>query len=198
MTEWLNKTTIPAPSKGLWNYNLQRTLGNSGAYLDGSTMNIDKGITLPKGILLDVDLSTRKVRVVKNALVVTGGTTQQPRVAKNHLFQSGDIVYCTGSAVTIQSIDKSNASYDIFNLDAVCAGAVAGAYIENASAAGANPSPKYTPNVILQENIYDVQGGEMVTAVAWIFQDVDTSWFPMAVSPYQIGKINATGRFLLY
>ena len=185
------------PPVPLWNYNLQRTLGNGGAYIDASDMNIASGVDLPIGTPLQVDLSTRHVHVVKNAYV-TGGTTTAPQVAKGHLFQANDVVFVSGAAVTISSIDTSNASYDVLNLSAACAGAIAGQYIENGNAAGASPSLEYSANAILQEAVYDIVGGEPVTAVIWIFSDVDTSRFPVPISPVQINKLNSTGRFLLF
>ena len=185
------------PQIPLWNYNLQRTLGNGGAFISSDAMNVAAGVDLPIGTPLQVDLSTRKVHVVKNALV-TGGTTSAPQVAKGHYFEAGDAVYVSGTAVTISSIDTTNASYDVLTLSGACAGAITGQYLENAVAAGASPALKYSANAILQEAVYDVEGGEPVTAVIWIFSDVDTSRFPVPISPVQIGLLNATGRFLLY
>lgn len=187
-----------SPAKALWNYNNQKTLANGGAYFDASTMNIASGVNVPIGTLLHVDLSTRKAFVVKNALIITGGTTSAPRVNKNHFFVAGDFVYCSGAAVSITSIDTSNSAYDVLTLSGACDGASAGVYLENASASGASPSLKYSPNAILGEKVYNVQGSEAITAVGWVFEDINTSFFPIAISPLQISNMNATGRFLMY
>ena len=197
MSAYFGIKDIPVPQKALWNYNFQRTLGNGGAFIPTSSMNITAGVTLPIGTLLEVNLSNREAFVVKNALM-TGGTSTNPQVSKNHFFKVGDFVYCSGDAVAISSIDTTNAAYDTFTLSAACTGAATGKYFENAKASGASPALAHSANAILQEKVKDVQGGEPVTAVVWVFQDVDTSQFPVAVSPIQIGILNATGRFLLY
>lgn len=198
MSQYFGIKDIPTPAKALWNYNLQRTLGGGGAFINSSSMNVDEGVTLPIGVLLDVDLVTREAFVVKNGLIVSGGTATKPRIGKNNFFQVGDCVYCSGAAVSISSIDKTNAAYDELTLSASCDGAVADQYIENSKAIGENPVIAHVANTILQEKVVDVHGGEPVTAVAWVFQDVDTSQFPVPVSPLQKSTLNATGRFLLY
>ncbi len=188
-----------AYQKPLWNYNLGRNLGNGGAFLpiDGS-LNIALGTDLPTGTLLYVNLSDRQAYAVKNALVIAGGTTSAPRVNKNHLFVVNDVVFVSDAAVTITSIDTSNSEYDVLTLSAACGGAIAGQYLENGAAAGADPVAKYKPNVVLQERVLDVQGGERLACTAWIYEDVDTSFFPFAISPLRLADMNATGRFLMF
>ena len=198
MSQYFGIKEVSAPAKALWNYNLQRTLGGGGAFINSSSMNIDEGVTLPVGVLLDVDLVTREAFVVKNGLIVSGGTATKPRIGKNNFFKVGDCVYCSGAAVSITSIDKTNVVYDELTLSDSCDGAIAGQYIENSKAVGGNPVIAHVANTILQEKVVDVRGGEPVTAVAWVFQDVDTSQFPVPVSPLQKSTLNATGRFLLY
>lgn len=198
MSQYFGIKEVSKPAKALWNYNLQRTLGGGGAFINSSSMNVDEGVTLPIGVLLDVDLVTREAFVVKNGLIVSGGTATKPRIGKNNFFKVGDCVYCSGAAVSITSIDKTNVAYDELTLSASCDGAIAGQYIENSKAVGENPVIAHVANTILQEKVVDVRGGEPVTAVAWVFQDVDTSQFPVPVSPLQKSTLNATGRFLLY
>lgn len=198
MSQYFGIKEVSTPAKALWNYNLQRTLGGGGAFINSSSMNVDEGVTLPIGVLLDVDLVTREAFVVKNGLIVSGGTATKPRIGKNNFFKVGDCVYCSGAAVSITSIDKTNVAYDELTLSASCDGAIAGQYIENSKAVGENPVIAHVANTILQEKVVDVRGGEPVTAVAWVFQDVDTSQFPVPVSPLQKSTLNATGRFLLY
>ena len=198
MSQYFGIKEVSKPAKALWNYNLQRTLGGGGAFINSSSMNVDEGVTLPIGVLLDVDLVTREAFVVKNGLIVSGGTATKPRIGKNNFFKVGDCVYCSGAAVSITSIDKTNVVYDELTLSASCDGAIEGQYIENSKAVGGNPVIAHVANTILQEKVVDVRGGEPVTAVAWVFQDVDTSQFPVPVSPLQKSTLNATGRFLLY
>ena len=188
--------TNPHPS--LWNYNKQDFMGNGGCHFD-TDMNVDAGTDIPAGVLLDVDLVSRKAYVVKNALVVDGGTTSAPRVNKNHFFQVGDNVFVSSSAVTITGIDKTNTAYDVLTLSAACSGAVSGAYLENSKESGADPVMAHVPNAVLQEWHYNVQTGDRVKAVVVrIYQDVDTTPFTVPVSPVQKAALNATGRFLLY
>ena len=123
-------------------------------------------------------------------MVVTGGTTTAPRVAKNHLFKVGDFGFVSGDAVTINSIDTSNAAYDVITFSAACTGAAAGAYIEQAVAAGATPTVKYNANAILGESIYDVQGGEPCTVVLWIFQAIEKSRLPYAASALRLADLS--------
>ena len=198
MSQYFGIKEVSKPAKALWNYNLQRTLGGGGAFINSNSMNVDEGVTLPIGVLLDVDLVTREAFVVKNGLIVSGGTATKPRIGKNNFFKVGDCVYCSGAAVSITSIDKTNVVYDELTLSASCDGAIAGQYIENSKTVGENPVIAHVANTILQEKVVDVRGGEPVTAVAWVFQDVDTSQFPVPVSPLQKSTLNATGRFLLY
>lgn len=182
----------------LWDYNNQDFIGNGGCHFD-SDMNVEAGTNIPAGVLLDVDFDTRKAYVVKCAEIVDGGTTTIPRVNKNHLFKAGDTVYVSGAAVTISSIDKSNTAYDAITLSAACDGAVSGKFLENSVAAGAEPVMAHIPNAILQEWHYNAQINDPVIAVVLrIYQDVDTSVFPIPVSPAQIALANETGRFLLY
>ena len=185
--------------KPLWNYNLGRNLGNGGAFLpkDGS-LNVALGTNLPTGTLLYVNLSNRQAYAVKNALVLAGGTTSAPRVDKRHLFVANDVVFVSGAAVTITSIDSSNSAYDVFTLSGACAGAIAGSYLEYGVAAGADPVVKYKPNIVLQERVLDVQGGERLSCTAWIFEDVNTSKFPFVISPLILADLNATGRYLMF
>lgn len=186
------------PHASLWDYNNQDFIGNGGCHFD-SDMNVEAGVDIPAGVLLDVDFENRKAYVVKCAKILDGGTTTIPHVNKNHLFKVNDTVYVSGAAVTISSIDKSNASYDAVTLSAPCDGAVSGKFLENSAAAGADPVMAHIPNAILQEWHYNVQIGDPVIAVVLrIYQDVDTSVFPIPISPAQIALANETGRFLLY
>lgn len=198
MSKFFKVTPVAAPSAPLWNYNLQDQIGNGGCHL-AAIPNVDAGSTLPQGTLVEVDFKTREVYVVKCAEIISGGTTSAPRVNKNHLYRAGDTVYVSGAAVTINSIDESNSSYDVFNLSASCAGAVSGAFLENSVSAGENPVLAHTPNAVTQEVNTDVQPLYAINAVVIsIHQDVDTTPFTIPISPALITEINKTGRFLFY
>lgn len=187
-----------APHRSLWNYNLSKPLGGGGAFLNLATAGIPEGVDVPAGTLIDLDLETREGKIVKNAVVVTGGTTSAPRVAKGHFFQVGDFVFVTGSAVTITGIDTTNAAYDTLTLGAACVGATTGAYLEQAKAAGANPELAHVPNVIMSEWLYNFHDGNTISCAIEVFEDINTSLFYTPVSPTMIAKMNATGRYIMY
>lgn len=114
---------------------------------------IATGTVLHRGTLVQVFFDTMEAAVVKVAKVLSGGTTSKPRVAKGHLFAAGDVVAKNGGSVvqTVNSIDTSNAEYDVLNL----AGAVTGLAADDvlveseAPAEGATATSKYTPNMIV-------------------------------------------------
>lgn len=195
--EWFNTTEGEKPHASLWNYNNQDFIGGGGCHYD-SDMNVTSGATIPAGVLLEVDFETRKAYVVKNAKIL-GGTASSPQVSKGSLFKVQDAVYVSGAAVTITAIDTSNSSYDVFSLSGSVEGFQVGKFFENAVAAGESPVMAHTPNAITQEWQYNVNAGSPVmAAVLRIYQDVDTSVFPIPISPAQIALANETGRFLLY
>lgn len=185
-----------APHRALWNYNLAKQ--SHSVFLNLATAGIPEGVDVPQGTLLDVNLETREASIVKNALVVAGGTTSAPRVAKGHFFQAGDFVFVTGGAVAVSSVDTTNADYDVLTLSGACTGATAGNYLEQAKASGASPELAHIPNLISSEWLYDFHDGNTISCVTEIFSDVDTSVFYTPISPTMIAKINATGRYLLY
>ena len=185
-----------APHRALWNYNLAKQ--SQSVFLNLATAGIPEGVDVPQGTLLDVDLDTREAAIVKNALVVAGGTTSAPRVAKGHFFKAGDFVFVTGDAVAVSSVDTTNADYDVLTLSGACTGATAGNYLEQAKASGASPELAHIPNLISSEWLYDFHDGNTISCVTEIFSDVDTSVFYTPISPTMIAKINATGRYLLY
>lgn len=114
---------------------------------------IATGTVLHRGTLVQVFFDTMEAAVVKVAKVLSGGTTSKPRVAKGHLFAAGDVVAKNGGSVvqTVNSIDTSNAEYDVLNL----AGAVTGLAADDvlveseAPAEGVTATSKYTPNMIV-------------------------------------------------
>lgn len=185
-----------APHRALWNYNLAKQ--SQSVFLNLATAGIPEGVDVPQGTLLDVNLETREASIVKNALVVAGGTTSAPRVAKGHFFKAGDFVFVTGDAVAVSSVDTTNADYDVLTLSGACTGATAGNYLEQAKASGASPELAHIPNLISSEWLYDFHDGNTISCVTEIFSDVDTSVFYTPISPTMIAKINATGRYLLY
>lgn len=136
MGKYFQSQAAPKADPQIWSHTKQMEDGLGGGSLVAT--GLVAGSTLKKGALIywDGAGATRNVYPVKNALVVTGGTTTAPRVQKNHLFKVGEFGFVSGDAVTINSIDTSNAAYDVITFSAACTGAAAGAYIEQANAAG--------------------------------------------------------------
>lgn len=113
------------------------------------------GTVLHRGILLEVNFKDSTAAVIKVAKVLSGGTTTKLRVAKGHLFAAGDVItkYGDGKASpTINTIDTTNADYDVLNLSAGYTDITSDDVIIEATAIGegvTEASPKYTPNMIV-------------------------------------------------
>ena len=186
---YFQKGTAPAPDPNIWDSLLVVTDGLGGGMLAVSELDATKnGGKLLKGCPLYLDFSDKAAHIVKSGLVVTGGTTTLPRINKNHLFKVGEFVYVSGDAVTINAIDTSNAAYDVFTLSAACTGATAGAYLENATAAGATPTKKYVPNCLLGDTTKIVSGAT-AHCIFRINQWVERSRFPHAISDASIASL---------
>ena len=90
--------------------------------------SIPDGTTLLKGTPVHIDFtSSNSHYLCATALIVSGGTTAAPRVAKGHTFAPGMMVYIGEATGIISAIDTSNAEYDVFAMKAAVTGAVAGA-----------------------------------------------------------------------
>lgn len=130
------------------------------------------GTVLERGLPVYVDMSNLSGAIVKVSKVITGGTTSKPRVGKDHTFVAGDKVQKVGgeAAVTVSSIDTSNADYDVLNLSGAISGLAAGDFItESDGATGQNvtSAPKYLPNAILGED-REILASDLPTIdVAW-------------------------------
>src|SRR5574344_269224 len=112
MATYFEVKAAPAADPQIWDHTKQREDGLGGGSLVAS--GLVAGIKLKKGALISWDGAgaTRYVYPVKNALVLAGGSTTAPRVAKNHLFKVGDFAFVSGSAVTIIGIDTTSSTSD--------------------------------------------------------------------------------------
>lgn len=93
------------------------------------------GDVLIRGAFLSVDFDNMTAAVVKVGQVLTGGTTQAPRVSKKNNFCVGDTVMVVGDASkvgTIESIDRSNLAYDVITLTSAITDLAAGDYLQEA------------------------------------------------------------------
>lgn len=114
---------------------------------------IEIGKVVRRGTPLFVDFDKRTAAVCKTALVVSGGTTTAPRVAKGHYFAVGDTVAVNegATAVTVKSIDSANTDYDVITFDKALTGVKADdILIESESEISeGKATSKYVPNMIV-------------------------------------------------
>lgn len=89
------------------------------------TEDFPLGTVVRRATPLFVDFEARTAAVCKSALVLDGGTTTKPRVAKGHYFAVGDRVTKSGDCAlspTISAIDRTNPAYDVITLSAAYTG----------------------------------------------------------------------------
>lgn len=184
------KNTAPAPDPKIWDELKAYADGLGGGVLAVTELDATKnsGILL-KGCPLYLDFATKIAHVVKAATVIAGGTTTAVRVNKNHLFIIGDTCYVSGDAVTVNSIDATNSSYDVITFSAPCVGAAAAAIILQAVAAGATPVIKYTANSLLG-NSTKIIVGSTITCIIAIEQ-----WVPIARFAHTISALTVTALY---
>lgn len=121
-----------------------------GGFAPANTIAI--GTVVKVGTPLFVDFDKRTAAVCKTALVVSGGTTTSPRVAKGHYFAVGDTVAVNGgtTAVSVKSIDTDNVDYDVITFDKALTGVKADdVLIESESEVSEKAVSKYAPNMIV-------------------------------------------------
>lgn len=89
------------------------------------TEDFPLGTVVRRATPLFVDFEARTAAVCKSALVLDGGTTTNPRVAKGHYFAVGDRLTKSGDCAlspTISAIDRTNPAYDVITLSAAYTG----------------------------------------------------------------------------
>lgn len=108
------------------------------------------GTVLRIGLFIQVDFNDMTAGVLKLAEVQTGGSTTAPRVPKGHLFAVGDKVQKYGDTkhTTVQSIDTSNADYDVITLAAEITGLAAKDILIESDGQG-TAKPAYIPNAVI-------------------------------------------------
>ncbi|MCM1166752.1 MAG: hypothetical protein NC401_12170 [Ruminococcus sp.] len=115
--------------------------------------NYPVGTVIRRGAPLYVDFATRNAAVCKTAVVVNGGTTTAPRVAKGHYFAPGDSVAVSGgaTAVSVVSVTTDNEGYDVITFNKALTGVKADDILINAAdeAVDGKFAPKYAPNMIV-------------------------------------------------
>ena len=139
----------------------------------GFNLDDDKlvqGTYLPSLAPIAVDFTTRKVKAVKNVVVVdvfaTGGTFL--KIKKGSLICVDMHIGNGYKGATISAINKSNAEYDMLTITALDANVAIGAVLFEASAAGGT-APKHKAN-FLNYAATKVEPGASVTAIGQIFE----------------------------
>lgn len=147
-----NRTAVPAAKEPFWRKEVKMLPG-------GFSMNntFPVGSVIRKSSPIYVDFATMSAAVVKVGKVLTGGTTNAPRVAKGHNFVVGDLVMkigVTGKAVTVSSIDRTNSAYDVITFSSALTGVAAGDFVQEAVADGDSTfKVKYTANMVLGADV---------------------------------------------
>lgn len=153
-----NKTTYAGHTPEIWRGECKML---PGGFKPKNT--IANGTKVNRGTLVEVFFDTMEAAIVKATKVISGGSTSRPRIAKGHLFAAGDVVAKNGGSnvQTINSIDTSNADYDVLVLGGAITGLAADDIIVEsvAPAQGETATSKYTPNRIVgAEKIFDGKG----------------------------------------
>lgn len=124
------KTAIPGFNSPFWRQEVRML---PGGFTPVQTFPV--GDVIIRGAFIAVDFDAMKAAIVKIGKVLTGGTTQAPRVSKKNNFCVGDTVMVLGNetvSTTVKAIDRSNASYDVITLDEAVTGLAAGDFIQEA------------------------------------------------------------------
>ena len=87
-----------------------------------------EGTLIRKGTPIALDFANMECTVCKAVKIVSGGTTSAPRIVKGSLVQVGDKLKIGENEQAINSIDRSNADYDVVTLAAALTGATANAF----------------------------------------------------------------------
>ena len=158
-------------NKILWDYEYQR-LGKGGFTLAADIPSSNLTGWILKGLPMAVNYTTRVAEIVKTAVVVTGSTTTNTRVAKGNLFVVGDVIAnaVSGNGVAITAINRDNAAYDIISHLTNGGALSAGDIIFEAAVVGTGDATyKHTANSILNDNTKMV-GSATVTPVITALQ----------------------------
>ncbi len=134
---------------------------------------IANGTVVRRGTPLYVDFATRKAYICKSGIVLAGGTTTKPRVAKGNYFAVGDKVSKVGhygASPSISAIDTSNADYDVLTLSSAYSGLAADdVLVESSEYTAATQSAEAVPaadDVLVESSEYTAatQSAEAVPA----------------------------------
>lgn len=113
----------------------------------GMKQTFPVGEVIQRGSFVAVDFDTMTAAIVKVGKVLAGGTESAARVSKKNNFCVGDTVMKVGdsTSTTVKSIDRSNAEYDVIELDAEIDGLAENDFLQEAE----SNAPKYVANAML-------------------------------------------------
>lgn len=120
-----------------------------GGFLFDKTTIPSTVTVLPKSALLKVDQTERKATLIKTAELYEAITALSTtvKIKKNSLLLATDVIGTSDIAVTVGTIDSSNADYDSFTIVADTFGALdAGTVFQTYDAAGASGKSAVNPD----------------------------------------------------
>lgn len=127
-----------------------------------------------RGAPVYVDFDAMTAAIVKVGKVLEGGTTSKPRVSKRNNIVAGDTIMKVGktdAAVTVKSVDRSNADYDVLELSAAITGLAKGDYVQEAVGTTEDTTttygPAYVANGVLGADFVQRKSGLPTLDVAW-------------------------------
>lgn len=124
MSVTFNQNSMPATQRTIWRGEAKMLPAGFKPLQD-----FPAGTVLRRGTFVQIFPDNLTAGVCKIGVVVTGGTTTKPRVAKGHNFVVGDIVTKYGhggKSPSVNAIDSSNEAYDVITLSAAYTGLTAG------------------------------------------------------------------------
>lgn len=111
----LQKTELSG-SIPVWQHDKASHHAQGGFNLD--TTGLTAGTIVPAGSAVGYDEATRVATLIKSATLVEAleATGKAVKVAKGHLFIAGDFIIANGKSTKINTINTSNADYDVLNV----------------------------------------------------------------------------------
>ncbi len=157
--------------------------------------NVDKR-WLKAGAPVYFDHATRVAELCKTAKYL-GGTSTAIRVYKEHHFKVGDFLNDGTNCSLIESIDSSNAAYDVLNVNSALA--TTGTVYFEGTVTGTNATLAYTPNGLLKNDawIYDGNASAEIVTMGTVREDALTYFLPALYKVALRGGTAGTGTSLI-
>lgn len=160
------RTTYPGNMDAFWRQEVRMLPGGF-----TPVQTIPVGEVVQRGAFLYVDFDAMSAAIVKVGKVLAGGTTSKPRVSKRNNFFAGDTVMKIGktdAAVTVKSVDRSNADYDVLELSSAITGLTEGDFLQEAvKGSDSTYGPAYVANTVLGADFESKASGLPTLDAAW-------------------------------